>query len=51
MENGGFALSIFDEPGQQELENPKSFEQARRELPPSDHQCMIFCEDAEVPSY
>ena len=41
---------LFDEPGQQE-ENPKSFEQARRELPPSDHQCMVFCEDAEVPSY
>ena len=40
---------LFDNPGQLH-ENPKSFEQARRDASlPSDHLCWVFFNEAEIP--
>ena len=39
---------LFDDPGRQ-AENPKQFEQSRRDTSFSDHNCFIFFDDAEVP--
>ena len=42
---------LFDDPGRQQ-DNPKKFEQARRDCDAqaSDHLCMVFFDDAEVPT-
>ena len=40
---------LFDDPGRQP-DNPKQFEQTRRDAPLGDHTCFIFFDDAEVPA-
>ena len=41
---------LFDNPGNQ-VENPKVFEQARRDTTASsDHMCTVFFDDAEIPT-
>ncbi len=40
---------LFDDPGRQ-IENPKQFEQSRRDAPLGDHICFVFFNDAEVPT-
>ncbi len=39
---------LFDDPGRQ-TENPKKFEQLRRDTLSDDHTCFIFFNDAEIP--
>ena len=48
---------LFDDPGRQ-LENPKKFEQIRRDVPSGDHICFVFddnnpsgnCKAPELPA-
>lgn len=40
---------LFDDPGRQS-ENPKQFEQSRRDTSLSEHICFVFFDDAEVPA-
>ena len=39
---------LFDDPGRQS-ENPKQFEQSRRDTPLNDHTCFVFFDEAEIP--
>lgn len=39
---------LFDDSGRQS-ENPKVFEQSRRDTSPNDHTCFVFFDDAEIP--
>ena len=39
----------FDNPGEIE-DNPKRFEQARRDISTADHLCWVFFSEAEIPS-
>ena len=50
LKKGSYEVHLlFDDPGRQE-ENPKVFEQARRDTSSDDHTCFVFFDDAEVPA-